>query len=98
MSYAFFVKRVVGTGDARPFLAAEAFSRQPYASLIFFLAMKRQHPLILPSHFVYFLPQEEALVVGIWSFALIERIFLFSRRDAEKIDISCLAAALLDHL
>ena len=67
-------------------------------SVIFFSKEKGSILSILPSHFAYFLPQEEALVVGIWSFAFIERIFLFSRRDAEKIDISCLAAALLDHL
>ena len=59
--------------------------------------MKKQ-PLAKLRFFISSLPKHEALVVGVWAIALIERILPVPRRDARKVDEACLAATLLDHL
>lgn len=96
----FFRKRVVGTGDARPFLAAKGFFRQPYVILLFFLskAMKKAASFDAALCFIVCLPKHKALVVGFRSLALLERILPVSRRDTRDVQESRLAAALLNHL
>jgi len=99
MSYASFVKRVVRTGDARPCLAAKGFFRQPYAIFHFSMQGNEKAASCEAAVFSYLLlPKHEALVVGVWAIALIERILPVPRRDARKVDEACLAATLLDHL
>ena len=109
VSYASFVKRVVGTGDARPCLAAKAFpgSHMPYfifhmPYFIFHIslskAMKKAASFDTALSFIVCLPKHKALVVGVWAIAPNERILPVSRRDAGEVDEALVAAALLNHL
>ena len=80
-------KGLWGTGDARPCLAAKGFFRQPYAIFHFSMQGNEKAASCEAAVFSYLLlPKHEALVVGVWAIALIERILPVPRRDARNIE------------